>query len=741
MRLPAKSRGRHLRTFQGVAMTVVALLLLFSTGSAKQLWIDVNKYDADGKLCPASRATEDCPAICVYDLDNCPQPVSCPNDQVLCHDGECHDECTDKINDANPCFCGWKSKHVPSEARDLVPCPVVGSVVINQLYHWNKTDQVRDACATKAKMSNYDSYGKWGKDDWPRHDAGSSGTLGVWSECPKEPQEMYTFREPMWIAVFTVIFGFVGLLGIWYMFKQAMQRWWDFGDKSAAMQQPRADSASAKSVGSTGYNAVAKGGSVGGASDEKADGFNRGTADDSNDLNSDDIRLSGYRNNIFGTLMTWYLLLLSLVWCCYLFVLSADYYGSLPHTADGETSILSYNDSVLNTQTYIFMWSFYVFLIVAIVTCRPRLRNFFRIKTLPQYGQFVCIESKMTKAIMLSGQSGGLIKYVQIVVEKIKHFVGWDWNVTTSPLCQTASGRKYFVFQCTRFVYDSDDGQFAPFSFDLGNRNSDLVGKADGLTNDEAAIRTELIGPNFIEVLIPNWFFALVREVSSFVFLYQALALLLFFFDSYWRVGLVDLGVILMAVAFSLVVRKRSEERLKRMAEQDERLMVRRDSDWLDLSSRDIVPGDVVQVRPGMQMSCDCILIAGNAVMNESSLTGEALPIRKFPLRNDDTAFSEAANKNNQLFAGTVVSQVLPVTSSNGDYLTSDNVLCLVNRTGTASDKGKLVRKILFPQPISFIFDEQLKVVFAILIVYVLFCLAMAIYFYQGSPTATYLYG
>ncbi|KAJ1831218.1 hypothetical protein LPJ70_006762, partial [Coemansia sp. RSA 2708] len=425
------------------------------------------------------------------------------------------------INSGNPCFCGWQTKHVPTEAHDLVPCPIVGSVKIDQLYLWNKTDQVRDVCANKAEVSDQDSYGIWGK-EWPRHDAGSSGTLGVWSECPKEPQELYTFREPMWIAIFAVVFGFVALLGLWFIFKKLMQLKLRSAGGLVAKQMPKTDAASVRSGGSSAYNApAAKSGQIVAAvsgsstSDEKGEGFNRGTSDDSNDLNSDDIRISGYRNNIFGTLMTWYLLVLSALWLCFLFVLSADYYGSLPNTPKDKTSILSYYDSTLGTQAFIGMWCFFVFLVVTVTAVRFRLRNFFRIKTLPQNGQFVCVEQKIHKAVMLAGHNNFLVKHVQMAADRIKHMLGWDWNVTTCPVHLTGSNRKYFTYQCTRFVFSSDDEQFAPFSFDLGSQNNSLVAKAGGLTTEEATLRAELIGPNFIEVQIPSWFGAFVREVSS----------------------------------------------------------------------------------------------------------------------------------------------------------------------------------------------------------------------------------
>ncbi|KAJ2454264.1 hypothetical protein EV183_001630 [Coemansia sp. RSA 2336] len=664
---------------------VVTFLIFVSVVSAKQLWNDVNKYDANGNLCPAKRSTEECPAICVYDLSNCPQPISCPDNQVLCHDGNCHDQCTDEINSANPCFCGWKPKHVPSQAETLVPCPVVGSITIDKLYLWNKTDQVRDVCASDAGVSNHDDYGIWGK-TWPRHSSDSSGALGVWTECPDEPQEMYTFREPMWIAVFSVLFGFVGLLGMWYAFKQLMQFLWKKRAGGASGKHLAADATSENSSGSIKEKSAAVGLDSSGISEKSGNSAKAASSSD-NDFDSDDIRLSGYRNHIFGTLMTWYLLLLSMAWLSYLFILSADYYGSMPNTPSGKDSSLAYNDSVLLTQTFIFMWCLFVFMIVTITVFRFRLRNFFRIKTPPGMGDFVCVEHRIKKSLVLAEQSGFLVKNVQRLTDALKHALRWDWDVTTCPLLQTASKRKYFTYQCTRFVYDEDSKQFAPYSFDLGNQNDELVAKSDGLTTEEAGTRFELIGPNSIEVYVPNWFWATVREMSSFIFLYQGLALIMFMFDLYYRVGCVDLGIILLAVAFSVIVRKRSEDRLKRMAEYCEPVMVKRDGTWSEVSSRELVPGDVIQIKSGMHLSCDCILISGNTVMNQSSLTGESRPVPKHPLRIDDTKFSENANKSNYLFAGTLRKQIYCVDPKRVFLAAKTKFFCF-DKTGTLTKEG-----------------------------------------------------
>ncbi|ORX63639.1 HAD-like protein [Linderina pennispora] len=473
----------------------------------------------------------------------------------------------------------------------------------------------------------------------------------------------------MWICVFTILLGYVGLLGIC--------------KASPSDSGTNIDTKALK---------VAVGDHEGG------------------EFSSSNIRLSGYRNNVFGTAMNWGLLALGVVWLGYLLALSADFYGSVPGIAPGAACVLSLGDCTLGNQTFIVMWCLYVFMVVTCNVFRHRLRNFFRIKTAPAEGTFVCVERKIDSQIMLQNERSFLV----------------DNHIT-------AHGRKYFTYQCTRFVLDQTTGEYTPYTFDLGATNSDLVANSPGLSTAEAEYRMELVGQNFIEVSVPNWFFAFLREVTSFIALYQLLALLLFIYDFYWQAGIVDLGIVLLAMTFSTVVRKLSEERLKRMAEQDDQVNVRRNGDWVQASSRDLVPGDVIQLTTGMHMSCDCILISGNAVVNESSLTGEPLPVRKFPLHNDDTPFNVEANKKQPAAQA--------IEKSAGDILADQHVLGLVHRTGTASDKGKLVRKILFPQPLSFIFNEQLKVVFSILIVYALFCMGMAIYLYKGSPTAVFFYG
>lgn len=49
----------------------------------------------------------------------------------------------------------------------------------------------------------------------------------------------------------------------------------------------------------------------------------------------------------------------------------------------------------------------------------------------------------------------------------------------------------------------------------------------------------------------------------------------------------------------------------------------------LEISANQIIPGDLLQVNEGDRIPADGIIISGNAVVNESILTGESLPVEK----------------------------------------------------------------------------------------------------------------
>lgn len=133
------------------------------------------------------------------------------------------------------------------------------------------------------------------------------------------------------------------------------------------------------------------------------------------------------------------------------------------------------------------------------------------------------------------------------------------------------------------------------------------------------------------------------------------------------------------------------------------------------MSSLQLVPGDIIKVPEGIKMPCDAVLISGGAVVNESMLTGESIPVIKAALlaSEEDHVYDPENDKNHTLFSGTEVIQTKNYSNT--------GVFALVTKTGFLTTKGGLVRSILFPKESKFKFHQDsnrfLLVLFAFAIV------------------------
>ncbi|KAI8973640.1 hypothetical protein BDF20DRAFT_907125 [Mycotypha africana] len=259
-----------------------------------------------------------------------------------------------------------------------------------------------------------------------------------------------------------------------------------------------------------------------------------------------------------------------------------------------------------------------------------------------------------------------------------------------------------------------------------------LLEMKNGLDSQTAAARLEALGPNFIEVTVPTFLHALWEELTGFFYLYQLQILWCYFYLAYWQIGLSDTCVILLAALIKVIVRIKSEKKIKSMAEHTSTCQVLRDGQWqTDFSTMHLLPGDVFRVEPHHIVPVDAVILSGDIVVDESSLTGEPLPIRKFPLRHQQQQqqpVNEKAMQDQSLFSETVVVEAA-------------NAIALVLKTRTDTDKGQLIQRILFPQMVSFIFNEQLKVVFGILLLWAIVLLAFGSWWLGGTGMTAWFYG
>lgn len=142
--------------------------------------------------------------------------------------------------------------------------------------------------------------------------------------------------------------------------------------------------------------------------------------------------------------------------------------------------------------------------------------------------------------------------------------------------------------------------------------------------------------------------------------------------------------------------------------------------------STSLVPGDIVNLNnpPLTTFPSDIFLLSGDAIVNESMLTGESIPVSKIPIKDDglakwkDQKDISGDTAKSLLYAGTRVVRIRSAVMTDGSVGTP--AIGLVVRTGRFeftlegslvnlpsgfnTTKGALVRSMLFPKPMGFKF-------------------------------------
>ncbi|TFG11271.1 ATPase, partial [Candidatus Thorarchaeota archaeon] len=124
--------------------------------------------------------------------------------------------------------------------------------------------------------------------------------------------------------------------------------------------------------------------------------------------------------------------------------------------------------------------------------------------------------------------------------------------------------------------------------------------------------------------------------------------------------GIIDAIMISIIVIFNsifgFVQEYRSEQALEALKDMAApKAMVLRDGLWIEIDSRDVVPGDIISLDPGDIVPADArVTNAVGLTVDEAILTGESVPVRKVsePLDLENPAVADISNS---VFQGTTI--------------------------------------------------------------------------------------
>jgi H+-transporting ATPase len=164
------------------------------------------------------------------------------------------------------------------------------------------------------------------------------------------------------------------------------------------------------------------------------------------------------------------------------------------------------------------------------------------------------------------------------------------------------------------------------------------VSAPEGLTSAEAAKRLQQFGPNVVAQVRPREMVALLGKFWGLIPWMLEIAVILDLSLGRW----VEAIVIAVLLGFNGLMGFAQERRTTgALALLRQRLTVtarvRRDARWQVLPAAEIVPGDLVRLRVGDVVPADIRLVDGQVLLDQSVLTGEALPVEH---RSGSTAYS-----------------------------------------------------------------------------------------------------
>jgi len=188
--------------------------------------------------------------------------------------------------------------------------------------------------------------------------------------------------------------------------------------------------------------------------------------------------------------------------------------------------------------------------------------------------------------------------------------------------------------------------------------------------------------------------------------------------DDYYYYAFAIAVISVASVGSTLIETKRTIERMREMSRFHADVKVLIDGEWVVRDCSDMIPGDIFDASdPDLAvLPCDAVLLSGDAIVNESMLTGESVPVSKVPVKDESLrAMSREAKQGSSevdselakhyLFSGTKIIRVRAGARPSWAPKSEEPVaLAMVTRTGFNTTKGALVRSMLFPKPMGFKF-------------------------------------
>ena len=256
------------------------------------------------------------------------------------------------------------------------------------------------------------------------------------------------------------------------------------------------------------------------------------------------------------------------------------------------------------------------------------------------------------------------------------------------------------------------------------DHNKIADGSIAGLTQTEADRLLAKFGPNSIPIKRINPWLVFINKLWAPVpWMLEVSILLEITLGKYTEAGVI--GALLMFNALVSTFQERRAQNALSLLRQKLTVVARvlRDGTWREIPSAMVVPGDILHLRMGDLVPADLNLLAGQLLLDQSSLTGESMPVE--------------AGIGSDIYAGTVIrrGEAEGKVITTGMHTRFGRTADLVSQAKTQSQLSKIVysivKNLIFLDAalliVVFVYSLVMKLPFSELIPFVLILLVASV--------------
>jgi Ca2+-transporting ATPase len=215
------------------------------------------------------------------------------------------------------------------------------------------------------------------------------------------------------------------------------------------------------------------------------------------------------------------------------------------------------------------------------------------------------------------------------------------------------------------------------------------VSRGQGLAGDSAIKHLQQYGPNILPEAVPRSGFSIfINQFKSLPVALLGAAAGISILTGGVADAIIIAGVIVINATIGYTTESQAEKTihsLKRLVRPS--ALVIRDGKAKEIRADELVPGDIMILRPGSYVAADARLIEANYLsVDESTLTGESMPVVKkvqsleFKVKREDVTEIPLADRINMVYMGTLVTggQGIAVAVATGAFTEIGRIQAMV---------------------------------------------------------------